>query len=78
LAVKSVFEGTRVLRRRSGELDSVTCDRPIVGTNHVIGFPSKARPICIPFKSPWGSLCLEVSLMEQEEPVVNREPVAVA
>lgn len=47
---------------------SVSLPSVIVGTNHVIGFPSNARPICIPFESPWGPLCLEVSLVEQPEP----------
>jgi chemotaxis protein CheX len=57
---------------------SVSLPTVIVGTNHVIGFPSNARPICIPFESPWGSLCLEVSLKEHEEPIANQEPAAVA
>ena len=41
----------------------------IVGRNHVIEFPSKVRPICIPFDSPWGPICLEVSLEETPQAV---------
>ncbi len=48
---------------------SVSLPTVIVGTNHVIGFPSTARPICIPFESSWGPLCLEVSLVTQPQPV---------
>ena len=57
---------------------SLSLPTVIVGTNHVIGFPSKARPICIPFESPWGPICLEVSLEEQTKPVAasTRAPVA--
>ncbi|MBN2581326.1 MAG: chemotaxis protein CheX [Pirellulales bacterium] len=37
----------------------------ISGKNHVIQFPSDATSICIPFDSPWGAVCLEVSLVEK-------------
>lgn len=43
---------------------SVSLPNVIVGTNHVIDFPADSQPICIPFQSPWGSLCLQVSLVE--------------
>ncbi len=43
---------------------SVGLPTVITGRNHVVNFPSKATPICIPFKSLWGPLCLEVSLVE--------------
>jgi chemotaxis protein CheX len=48
---------------------SVSLPNVIVGKNHAIGFPSNARPVCIPFESSWGPVCLEVSLVEQAQPV---------
>jgi chemotaxis protein CheX len=37
----------------------------ITGKNHIVQFPSNVVPICVPFDSPWGPLCLEVSLIEK-------------
>ncbi|HEV2971595.1 MAG TPA: chemotaxis protein CheX [Pirellulales bacterium] len=33
-----------------------------------VQFPSKIPPICVPFESEWGSLTLEVGLVESEAP----------
>jgi len=43
---------------------SVSLPSVIMGKNHVIQFPSNATPICIPFDSPWGPVCLQVSILE--------------
>jgi chemotaxis protein CheX len=37
----------------------------ITGKNHIVQFPSDVVPICVPFDSPWGPICLEVSLVEK-------------
>jgi chemotaxis protein CheX len=34
----------------------------ITGRNHSVGFPTGVIPLCIPFESPHGALCLEVGL----------------
>lgn len=60
----NMIAGAAKARLEEFEL-SVSLPSVIVGTNHVIGFPSNAKPICIPFHSPWGSMCLQVSLVEQ-------------
>lgn len=36
----------------------------IVGKNHSIRFPSKVKPVSIPFESDWGSFSIEVGLLE--------------
>jgi chemotaxis protein CheX len=40
----------------------------VLGKNHIIQFPSNAVPLCIPFDSPWGPLCLQVSLVDHQRP----------
>ena len=37
-----------------------------------VEFPSKTPPICVPFESPWGSLTIEVGLVELCVPAVAR------
>ena len=39
----------------------------IVGKNHSIRFPSKVKPISLPFESPWGCFNIEVGLVESPE-----------
>jgi chemotaxis protein CheX len=36
----------------------------ITGKCHCIEFPTKVTPLCIPFKSPWGDITVEVGLCE--------------
>jgi len=43
---------------------SVSLPTVITGKNHCVEFPTKVTPICIPFTSPWGDICLEVGLCE--------------
>jgi len=42
---------------------SLTIPTVVTGNFHVV-FPSKTPPICIPFETPWGSLTVEVGLVE--------------
>ena len=37
----------------------------IVGKNHAIRFPSKVKPLSIPFESDWRKFNIEVGLVEQ-------------
>jgi chemotaxis protein CheX len=46
---------------------SMSLPSVVLGKNHIIQFPSNAVPLCIPFESPWGDLCLQVSLVEQSQ-----------
>ncbi len=39
----------------------------ITGKNHTIRFGSNAQTICIPYTCPWGSLSVEVGLVEDPE-----------
>ncbi|QDU58017.1 chemotaxis protein CheX [Aeoliella mucimassa] len=39
----------------------------IVGKNHSIRFPSKVKPLALPFSSCWGSFNIEVGLVESPE-----------
>jgi chemotaxis protein CheX len=43
---------------------SVGLPTVITGRNHIVNFPPKTTPLCIPFLASWGPLCLEVSLTE--------------
>ena len=43
----------------------------IVGKNHSIRFPSKVKPISIPFESDWGNFNIEIGLIESELMVAN-------
>lgn len=42
---------------------SLTIPTVITG-RFCVEFPSKSPPICVPFESPWGSLTVEVGLIE--------------
>jgi chemotaxis protein CheX len=44
---------------------SVSLPTVITGKGHSVEFPSKVRPICIPFESEWGPVTVEVGLTEQ-------------
>jgi chemotaxis protein CheX len=44
---------------------SLSLPNVISGKNHIVQFPSNAVPLCVPFDSPWGPICLEVSLIEK-------------
>ena len=48
---------------------SISLPNVIVGKHHMIRFPSTATPICIPFDSDRGKLCLVVGLEEQQQEV---------
>lgn len=39
----------------------------IVGKNHAIRFPSRVKPIALPFTSDWGNFNIEVGLIESPE-----------
>lgn len=39
----------------------------IVGKNHSIRFPSKVKPLSLPFQSKWGRFNIEVGLIESAE-----------
>lgn len=39
----------------------------IIGKNHVIGFPSKLTPVCVPFECDWGPVSLQVGLRDQAD-----------
>jgi chemotaxis protein CheX len=43
---------------------SMSLPTVITGKSHCIEFPRKVTPICIPFKSPWGDITVEVGLCE--------------
>jgi chemotaxis protein CheX len=44
---------------------SVSLPTVITGRCHCVEFPKRVTPICIPFDSPWGSVAVEVGLIEQ-------------
>ncbi len=50
---------------------SVSLPSVITGKEHVINFPSNAQPICVPFKTDFGPLNLEVGFEEILEPAVS-------
>jgi chemotaxis protein CheX len=56
---------------------SVSLPNVITGKNHIVQFPSNVVPICVPFDSPWGPICLEVSLVEKKD-VNGSRPAAKA
>ncbi len=47
----------------------VSLPNVVTGEGHEIHFPSDVRPICIPFDTDWGPLCLEVGLAPVREAV---------
>ena len=42
----------------------------ITGKNHLVGFPSEMKPVCIPFHCEWGDVTVEVGLVEQPTEVL--------
>ena len=50
---------------------SVTLPTVITSKGHSVEFPKNAAPICIPFTCEWGSLALEVALVEQPDGEAN-------
>jgi chemotaxis protein CheX len=46
----------------------VSLPNVVTGENHEIRFPSNVRPICVPFKSEWGPLALEVGFTPVLQP----------
>ena len=48
---------------------AVSLPNVITGRDHEVRFPSNVQPICVPFKTQWGSLALEVGLASVAEPV---------
>ena len=40
----------------------------VTGENHEVRFPSNVRPICVPFRSDWGPLALEVGFTPVLQP----------
>lgn len=44
---------------------TVSLPSVITGRGHSIEFPSRARPICIPFNCPWGVVAIEVGLVDE-------------
>jgi chemotaxis protein CheX len=47
----------------------VSLPNVITGANHEVRFPSNVRPICVPFKTEWGPLALEVGFTPVPQPV---------
>ena len=43
----------------------------IIGKQHSVEFPKKATPICIPFTCDWGTIAVEVGLVEQPAAVAE-------
>ena len=50
---------------------NVSLPTVISGRWHTIEFPREVTPICIPFGSPWGSIAVEVGLLEQPVPAAG-------
>ncbi len=46
---------------------SISLPSIIIGRNHLINFPSKLSPICVPFQCDWGPITLQVGLREEDE-----------
>ena len=49
----------------------VSLPNVITGRNHDVRFPSDVPPICVPFKTDWGNLALEVGFAPIREPVAT-------
>jgi len=47
----------------------VSLPNVVTGRGHEIRFPSNVTPICVPFNTKWGEMCLEVGLAPVEAPV---------
>jgi len=47
---------------------SVSLPTVIAGKNHSVQFPSSVTPVCIPFDCEWGSVAVEVGLVEEPVP----------
>ncbi|MCA9122150.1 MAG: chemotaxis protein CheX [Planctomycetaceae bacterium] len=41
---------------------SISLPKVICGQSHKIEFPAEAKPISVPFDSPWGPFCIDVGL----------------
>jgi chemotaxis protein CheX len=48
---------------------NVSLPNVVTGRGHEIRFPSNVTPICVPFTTKWGDMCLEVGLTPVEAPV---------
>ena len=48
---------------------SISLPSVITGAGHEVRFPSNVTPICVPFECDWGSLTIEVGLIEVAAPV---------
>ncbi len=57
---------------------SVSLPTIIVGRNHLIDFPARLTPVCIPFQCDWGPVSLQVGLREQQEVPATAEVAALA
>jgi chemotaxis protein CheX len=47
---------------------SVSLPNVVTGRDHDVRFPSNVTPLCVPFETAWGSLLLEVGLVEVGKP----------
>jgi chemotaxis protein CheX len=57
---------------------SISLPNVVIGKNHTVAFPTGVTPIGIPFASKWGSVCVDVGLVEKMSPVQNSPaPVGV-
>ena len=52
---------------------NVSLPTVITGKWHSIEFPRRVTPICIPFGCQWGSVAVEVGLLEQPAPAAGVE-----
>jgi chemotaxis protein CheX len=50
---------------------SVSLPTIIVGKSHSVEFPKRVTPICIPFDCEWGSVSVEVGLIEEPADVLQ-------
>lgn len=71
--VDAVGEMTNMIAGMAkGELEefemSLSLPTVISGKYHKVQFGSHVKPICIPFSSPYGDLCVEVALVESLVP----------
>lgn len=49
----------------------VSLPNVVTGKDHDVHFPSNVAPICVPFTTEWGDLCLEVGFALVEAPLLN-------
>jgi len=55
---------------------SVSLPTVVIGKNHVVEFPTKTTPICVPFDCKWGYVSVEVGFIEQTPAVPLSAPGA--